>query len=168
MSAITTTEAQPLKRHPLGLKDAQTLLLFADPPADLPTAPRLTRRRLRVRERPNILPFPDAADTQLALFKRVRDERLAFRMMVYCEDTIEQALKILRDQRFNTAYRKRILMWIGAPLVPLTELRDKFSFQAVCLMAGFAEPEIIRDRVMQDFASEYTISSVNGSTPKRR
>lgn len=156
MSAIAPTVVTPSERHSSGLKDAQTLLLFDTPPPDIPATQRLTRGRTRVRERHLIiLPFPDAADTQLPLFKRVRDERLAWQMMVYCEDTIAQALKILKDQRFNPTHRQRILKWIGAPLVPLTELRDKFSFQAICLMAGFAEPEIIRDRVMQDFASEY-------------
>jgi hypothetical protein len=88
------------------------------------------------------------------LFKRLRDEKLAQEMMRYCDETIEQALRILADHRFNPVFRQRILEWIAVPMVPPGQLRDRFSFQAVALMAGLSEPDIIRDGVLKRLAPE--------------
>jgi hypothetical protein len=144
--------------------DAQTSPLFAEPPAESTGTPRWVRHRQRVRKEPLVLPFPDTADAQLPLFKRFNDEKLARAMIRYCDDTLERALKILADNRFNPLYRQRILEWIAVPLVPPAQLLDRFSFQALCLMAGLSEPDILREGVLKRFAPECL--SGNCKTPR--
>jgi hypothetical protein len=112
------------------------------------------RPRSRVRE--SEFPFPDPADTQLALlpYERCNDEDFTdSEVVAFHEEAIRHALHSLADGRASEVMRRRVLEWVCEPMVHTRELTDLLSFQSMCYAAGY-DAEVLQEYIVRRFAPE--------------
>ena len=119
-------------------------------------ATHTTDERPRSRVRESEFPFPDPADTQLALlpYERCNDEDFSdSEVVAFHEEAIRHALHSLADGRASEVMRRRVIEWVCVPMVHTRELTDLLSFQSMCYAAGY-DAEVLQEYIMRRFAPE--------------